>query len=224
MIVYALIARERSVLAEFTSAVGNFTTVTRVLLGRIPSSPGIDETMSYQYDQYMFHYIVEDQITYLCMCDEDASKRMPFAFLQDIKAMALARYGLDALSKAIAFSLNAALAPVLEARMAYFNSDPGADRLRGLRGALDGVRDGVVASVERVLERGERIELLVDKSAGLSQQAFRFERTSRALRRDMVLRRLRVWVAAGAALALAGVVIAAVVCGGLGFRSCRAHS
>jgi hypothetical protein len=48
MIVYALIAREKSVLAEFTQAVGNFTTVTRVLLGRIPSVAGKNETMSYK--------------------------------------------------------------------------------------------------------------------------------------------------------------------------------
>lgn len=86
------------------------------------------------------------------------------------------------------------------------------------------MRDGIVASVERVLERGERIELLVDKTNGLSQQAFRFERSSRALKRAMVMRRLKLWAAAGAALALIAVIIAAVACGGLGFSACRARS
>lgn len=33
----------------------------------------------------MFHYIVENGITYLCMCDTDGAKRMPFAFLHDVK-------------------------------------------------------------------------------------------------------------------------------------------
>jgi vesicle-associated membrane protein 7 len=83
------------------------------------------------------------------------------------------------------------------------------------------VRDGVVASVERVLERGERIELLVDKTNGLSQQAFRFERSSRTLRREVMLRRLRLWAAAGAVLALVALAIAAAVCGGIGFGRCR---
>jgi vesicle-associated membrane protein 7 len=36
----------------------------------------------------MFHYIVENGITYLCMCDEDQSKRMPYAFLHDVKVSA----------------------------------------------------------------------------------------------------------------------------------------
>lgn len=36
-IVYALIARGKAVLAEFTATAGNFPTVTRVLLNKIPA-------------------------------------------------------------------------------------------------------------------------------------------------------------------------------------------
>ena len=54
-ILYALVARKRAVLAEHTSSSGNFCTVTRVLLGKIPDQDG---KMSYVYDQHVFHYIV----------------------------------------------------------------------------------------------------------------------------------------------------------------------
>ena len=37
-------------------------------------------------------------------------------------------------------------------------------------------------TIERVLERGERIELLVDKTDNLNQQAFAFRKRSTALR------------------------------------------
>ena len=40
MIVYALVARGRTVLAEFTSQRGNFSTVTRALLSKIPAADG----------------------------------------------------------------------------------------------------------------------------------------------------------------------------------------
>ena len=39
--------------------------------------------------------------------------------------------------------------------------------------------------MERVLERGEKIELLVDKTERLDQQAFKFKRQSQALKRSM---------------------------------------
>jgi hypothetical protein len=82
-IFYALIARGKNVvLAEYTARTGNFATVTRVLLGKIGPE---DAKMSYVYDSYVFHYMVEDGITYLCLADEQQKRRIPFLFLQDVK-------------------------------------------------------------------------------------------------------------------------------------------
>lgn len=53
-IVYALVAHGKTVLAEYTSTSGNFPTVTRVLLGKIPARDG---KMSYVYDKYVCIYI-----------------------------------------------------------------------------------------------------------------------------------------------------------------------
>mmetsp|Transcript_26809 Transcript_26809/g.36858 ORF Transcript_26809/g.36858 Transcript_26809/m.36858 type:complete len:112 (+) Transcript_26809:104-439(+) len=82
MIVYALCARGKSVLVEYTSTSGNFPVVTRVLLSKIPPQDG---KMSYVYDRYVFHYVVECGITYLCMTNEKQTRRVPFAFLEDIR-------------------------------------------------------------------------------------------------------------------------------------------
>jgi len=54
----------------------------RVLLGKIPEQDG---KMSYIYDTYVFHYIQEDRLTYMCMGDDQAKRRIPFAFLEDVK-------------------------------------------------------------------------------------------------------------------------------------------
>ena len=40
-------------------ATGNFPTVTRVLLSKIPP---VDGRMTYVYDEYVFHYVVENGI------------------------------------------------------------------------------------------------------------------------------------------------------------------
>ena len=87
-LIYAFVARRTTVLAEFTSTSGNFPTITRVLLGKIPEEDG---KMSYVYDQFVFHYVVENKITFLCMADENAKRRVPFAFLDDIKVRERAR-------------------------------------------------------------------------------------------------------------------------------------
>jgi vesicle-associated membrane protein 7 len=42
---------------------------------------------------------------------------------------------------------------------------------------IDTVKDVMIENIDRVLERGERIELLVDKTDRLNQQAFKFEKS-----------------------------------------------
>ncbi len=115
-ILYSLVARQKAVLAEFTSSSGNFPTVTRVLLAKIPDS---DSKMSYVYDKYVFHYIVDQGITFLCMSDESTKRRITFAFLEDIKKAW--RENFTAVERtALPFSLNEAFSPVLRQKLVIF--------------------------------------------------------------------------------------------------------
>ena len=49
--------------------------------------------MSYVYDEYVFHYVVYKQITFLCMADDQSKRRIPFAFLEDIQNRFISTYG-----------------------------------------------------------------------------------------------------------------------------------
>lgn len=115
-ILYSLVARERSVLAEYTSSSGNFPTVTRVLLAKIPD---YDSKMSYVYDKYVFHYIVDQGITFLCMSDENTKRRLTFAFLEDIKKNWRENYS-TVERTALAFSMNEQFSPVLRQKIVRF--------------------------------------------------------------------------------------------------------
>mmetsp|Transcript_14640 Transcript_14640/g.26119 ORF Transcript_14640/g.26119 Transcript_14640/m.26119 type:complete len:219 (+) Transcript_14640:74-730(+) len=190
-LLYALIAREKTVLAEFTSTEGNFPTVTRVLLHKIPPHNG---KMSYVYDKHVFHYIVEDGITYLCMADDPTKRRVPFMFLVDIQKRFLAEFGLHAAMKAQAFSLNRSFGPTLRRQLEFFNRDPSADQIRAVQDQIDQVKNTVVQNIDKVLERGDKIDLLVDKTDMLNQTAFRFERTSVGLKRSMWVRKMKLYL------------------------------
>lgn len=47
----------------------------------IDKIPAEDSKCTYVYDRYLFHYIRQDGIVYLCMGDEAFGRRIPFAFL-----------------------------------------------------------------------------------------------------------------------------------------------
>jgi len=73
--------------------------------------------------------------------------------------------------------------------MDFFNSDQAdfqVDNIGAVKSQIEDVKDVMVQNIEKVLERGEKIELLVDKTDRLNQQAFRFESSSRNLRRALL--------------------------------------
>lgn len=56
--------------------------------------------------RYLFHYICEDGITYMCMADDSFGRRVPFAFLQDLKDKFLSTYGKDRALHSPPYGLN----------------------------------------------------------------------------------------------------------------------
>lgn len=178
-ILYSLIARKRDVLAEYTAAqvTGNFPTVTRVLLTKISQQDG---RMSYSYDQHIFHYIVDEGITFLCMGTQECKARITFTYLEDIIKLWREKYA--AIEQiALAFSLDEAFRPILKERMEFY--DKAKDNFSVVQAKIDSVKEIMVDNIDKVLERGEKIELLVDKTDRLNQQAFKFEKSSRSLKR-----------------------------------------
>lgn len=215
-IIYSLVARGTCVLAEFTSTSGNFTTVTRRILEKIPPN---DNKMSYVYDRHIFHYIVDDGITYLCLADEEFGRRVPFAFLEDIKNRFKATYG-DRGKSALAYGMNADFSRVLQNQMDYYSNNPNADKINRVRGEIDEVKSVMVHNIEKVLERGERIELLVDRTENLNQTAFKFKKQSTQLKRAMWWKNVKIMIILAFVVLVIIYFIVAMACGGLAFQKC----
>jgi len=219
MIIYSLVARGKTVLAEFTSTSGNFPQITRVLLGKIQ----LDQNgkMTYIYDEHVFHYIVDDGIVYMCMCDDGAEgqRRVPYAFLDDVKDRFKAAYG-ETAQTAIAFSMNEEFGRTLQGQMEYFNG-PNGDSLGTVQGKLEDVKNVMVQNIEMVLERGEKLELLVDKTDALQSQAFQFNKSSKKLRQAMFWKKMKCYALIFFAVAMVIVFISMMACGGPAYTNCR---
>eukprot|EP00161_Ancyromonas_sigmoides_P025470 TRINITY_DN8531_c0_g3_i1.p2 TRINITY_DN8531_c0_g3~~TRINITY_DN8531_c0_g3_i1.p2 ORF type:complete len:258 (-),score=67.48 TRINITY_DN8531_c0_g3_i1:165-938(-) len=215
-IIYSLVARGPTVLAEFTTTSGNFTTVTRRILDKIPSN---DAKMSYAYDRHVFHYVVEDGIVYMCMADEAFARRVAFAFLDDARSAFRSAYG-GAAQTALAYGMNEDFSRTLERRMEYYNTSPDADRITAVRGQIDEVKSVMVQNIEKVLERGEKIELLVDKTENLNAQAFQFKKKATNLKRAMWWKNMKLSLLIGLIVCLVIFIIVWIACGA-DFGKCK---
>lgn len=109
--------------------------------------PG-DSKLTYVYDNYLFHYISDSHlgVVYLAMADNEFGRRVPFAFLEDIKTKFEAKYDQNRIEMATGYGLQE-FAGVLEERVGYFNGDPGADRFRQAQAEIDQVKDVMVQNI-----------------------------------------------------------------------------
>merc|ERR1712137_961755 len=108
--------------------------------------------------------------------------------------------------------------------MDFYNSDEAdrtIDNIGAVRSQIDEVKDVMVQNIEKVLERGEKIELLVDKTDRLNQQAFRFDSSSRQLRRAMYWKRMRCYIIIGVVAVLLIYVASVSLCG-FDYHHCKA--
>jgi len=151
--------------------------------------------------------------------------RTAFNLLRDVKYQFYSRYSEETIQNAIAFSLNDEFSVILRNKIKHYNDGglPPAniDSLHLVEKQLDDVKTVMVQNIEKVLERGEKIELLVNKTENLTQSSYRFETTSRNLRRAMYWRNVRRRVYICVAVVLVGWFTLLGFCGGLHLNKCR---
>ncbi|KAI8325964.1 synaptobrevin domain-containing protein [Martensiomyces pterosporus] len=216
-IIYALVARGPIILAEHSNTTGNFQQVTQAILEKIPPN---DSKLTYVYDRYLFHYISEGGIVYLCMADDKFGRRIPFAFLQDMMERFVSAFTDSEIEHAMAYGLNS-FSRTIARQMDYYSRNPQVDPLRQVQGEISQVKDVMVQNIERVLERGDRIDILVDKTNTLNNAAFAFRKRSTALKRQYWWRNQRLMAMVGFAFVVFVYLLISSACGFPTWSKCR---
>ncbi|XP_028083859.1 vesicle-associated membrane protein 727-like [Camellia sinensis] len=92
----------------------------------------------------------------------------------------------------IAYNLDREFGPRIKEHMQYCMNHPDEiSKLSKLKTQITEVKGIMMDNIEKVLDRGEKIELLVDKTENLQFQADSFQRQGRQLRRKMWLQNLQ---------------------------------
>ncbi|CAL1710958.1 unnamed protein product [Somion occarium] len=194
-LIHALVAKGNTILAEHQGGSRDFSQATQTILSKIPPN---NSKLTYVWEQYLFHYVSEGGYTYLVMADDSAG-RMPFTFLAELQQKFSTLGQSSSLSDPPAYVLQGSFGPTIAQLMNQYNTAPPTDELTRAQSELAQVKDIMVQNVEQILSRGERIELLVDKTDSMASQATAFRRGARTVRRSMWWKNTKI-------VALSGVV------------------
>jgi vesicle-associated membrane protein 7 len=211
-LLYACIAHGTTILTEHTSPGTSSTSASSlasVILPKIShSSP---QKLTYTHDRLFVHYIADSPssssnapdeeftshaaLTYLVVAQSELGRRIPFAFLLELKKKFLAQYPPESTNfQSLPPYGSAAFNTTLKSMLSTYNVAPPSDSLSNARKEIDSVKNIMTENIERVLERSERIDLLVDKTDRLGGSARDFRVRSRGLRRQMWWKNVRIMV------------------------------
>ncbi|KAI9373370.1 synaptobrevin-domain-containing protein [Aspergillus egyptiacus] len=218
-LLYSCIAHRTTILAEH-SAPGSSSTAASSLASIILPKITHDQPqkLTYTHERLFVHYISDSPtgapvdtssssateptsyapLSYIVVATAEQGRRIPFAFLLEMKRKFLAAYppSNTDYSSLPAYGC-AGFNNDLRALLQTYNTAPPADSLASARKEIDSVRDIMTENIERVLERGERIDLLVDKTDRLGGSARDFRMRSRGLRRRMWWKNAKLMVMLG---------------------------
>nr|GEU32076.1 vesicle-associated membrane protein 722-like [Tanacetum cinerariifolium] len=112
-----------------------------------------------------------DGFTYCVVAAESAGRQVPMAFLERTKDDFSKKYGGGKANTAAANSLNKEFGPKLKEQMQYCVDHPEEiSKLSKVKAQVSEVKGVMMENIEKVLDRGEKIELLVDKTENLRSQ------------------------------------------------------
>ncbi|XP_019166108.1 PREDICTED: putative vesicle-associated membrane protein 726 [Ipomoea nil] len=211
-LIYSFVSRGTVVLAEYTEFSGNFTDVAAQCLHKLPST---NNKFTYNCDGYTFNYLIDKGFTYCIVASESAGSQLPIGFFDRVKNDFIKRYGGGKADTAIAKSLTKEFGPKLKEHMKYCAEHPEEiNKLTKVQGQVDQVKGVMMGNIEKVLERGEKIELLVDKTEDLRSQAQDFRKQGTQIKKKLWFENMKIKLVVLAIIVALILIIVLSICHG----------
>ncbi|KAJ6787738.1 hypothetical protein PWT90_03997 [Aphanocladium album] len=196
-LLYSCIAHKTTILSECTTSASSQTSsLASLILPKIEHNK--PQKLTYTHGSNQIHYIAEAPsehpdhpaaggLTFLVVADVSVGRRVPFGYLVEVRKRFFAEFpetsDFSDMPNYGAGSFNG----TLKTFMVEYGSTSGgqSDAIGNARREIDDVRGIMTKNIESLLERGERLDLLVDKTDRLGSSARDFRVRSRGLKRQM---------------------------------------
>ncbi|KAK4725902.1 hypothetical protein R3W88_030819 [Solanum pinnatisectum] len=211
-LIYSFVARGTIILVEYSEFTGNFSSIATHCLQKLPPS---SNKFSYNCDDHTFNFLSDNGFTYCVVATESAGREIPLAFLDRVKNDFSKKYAGGKAATASAKSLNREFGSKLKEHMKYCCDHPEEiSKLSKVKAQVSEVKGVMMENIEKVLDRGEKIELLVDKTDNLRSQAQDFRQQGTKIRRKMWYENMKIKLVVFAIILVLILIIILSVCPG----------
>jgi len=162
--------------------------------------------MSIPIDRYTMNFKLVDDLAFMCMATQSSGKQVPFMFLKQVSDAFFDKYTGEE-KEYDDFN------PILAKFMHKFADPVNVEKMSRIQKGLSEVKDVMVENIEKVLKRGEKIEVLVDKTESLRFSSDSFRQQSRNLRRNLCWANVKMKLFLGLIILVFCYILAASYCG-----------
>ncbi|CAK92556.1 unnamed protein product (macronuclear) [Paramecium tetraurelia] len=220
-IIYAVVVRGSNVvLSEYSIAKGNYIAFAKTIISKVNQS---NAKKSFNYEQYEFHILVEDGFSFLIMAERGLKMRIAFACLEDMKQKFFQMFQPQQRDQAISYGLNSQFSIEQKNKIEYYNS-PQADKLRMVSDNIQQTKEVMMENLDKLLERGEKIDILVEKTNVMVNISTSMKENATTLRRQMWWRNKKMTIILVLVGLLAIYIIMVIACGGFAMHRCFGSS
>ena len=129
-----------------------------------------------------FHYKVSDNKYIFIVCaDAECPMRICYNFLDDLETQ-YKRHGFD--SEGLSNTQFKPISNIIKDRMAHYNNLDN-DKIFKLKNQIDNTKEVMISNIDKVIERGTRLDELAEKTYDLQNQAYGFKTGSKKLKSHM---------------------------------------
>lgn len=195
--------------AEMAAFSGNFASVAKDFLEKAGKNEG---KFTYSVDGHSFNFLTKAGYTYLVVADDAYGRAIPNSFLDKMAAEFTSKYA-DKAELAKEGGLTPTYGKQIKQMMEHATQFPEEySKVSSVQKKVDEVKGIMTENIDKMLQRGEKLELLTDKTENLMFEADRFVRTGRTLRRQMWWQNCKMKLVMLFAVILLAVVIFLLVC------------
>ena len=138
-----------------------------------PNSPN---RCTIEIHSYYFHYTLDSTVIYLTLCERGYPRKLAFSYLEQLQAEFTKQYSIDEILRFsrpyAAINFDPTLAKI---RRTYL--DPNTpNNVKKLNSELLEIHNIMSANINEVLQRGEKLDLIQERSSTLLQESKKFEK------------------------------------------------
>lgn len=137
--------------------------------------PPNNSKLTFKYKDININYLSDNGIVYLVISQDSVSRAVAFKYLLDLQQKFTSVEDDDV-------DFTDTIKDLLET----YNTEPPEDQLGRTQNELNQVKDVMIQNMESIIDRGDRIDNLVDRTNEMSSQAFAFRKKSTMLRVSII--------------------------------------